>query len=340
MEGAPLAAVARICHFGLMRRDYRLYELSTDEFEKLVVLICVRWLGTGVTPFAPGRDGGRDGKFVGKANSFPSATEPLEGHCVLQAKHVASPDRSCSDRDFQRLLRGEHPKIKALVKDGICEHYLVFTNRKLTGGADKVLIEGLMNLRLKGAHIIGTERLHLALDDHADIRESLPNHRDPAPFRFEPDELVEVIGALHDYVGTDPDSAFDSARDFEAISVRNTKNKMNGLTDEYFQQIIVNRSMPYFSRIKDFLKNPRNKEFAALYHDAADELKEKILINRAKFGAFDDVFAFLSEEIQKPRTALRGKRRLVSIILHYMYFSCDIGSKDAGVVKGVADARA
>jgi hypothetical protein len=329
-----------ICQFRPMRRDYRLYELSADEFEKLVVLICVRWLGAGVTPFAPGKDGGRDGKFVGKANCFPSLAEPLDGHCVLQAKHVASPDRSCSDRDFQRLLKVEHPKVKALVKAGICEHYLVFTNRKLTGGADKSLIAGLMKLRLKGAYIVGTERLHLALDDHVEIRESLPNHRDPTPFRFDPNELVEVIGALHSFVGSNPDSAFDSARDFEAIRIRDQKNKVNGLSDDYFQQIIVNGSMPHFSRVQDFLKNPRNREFAALYHDAADELKQKILIHRGRFGAFEDVFPFLSEQIQTPRVALRGKRRLVNILLHYMYFNCDIGSQIAEGEKRVADADA
>jgi len=51
-----------------MRRDYRLYELSNDEFEQLVVQICVRWLGPGVTLFAPGKDGGCDGKISRKAN--------------------------------------------------------------------------------------------------------------------------------------------------------------------------------------------------------------------------------------------------------------------------------
>jgi hypothetical protein len=212
-----MAAPAGICHFCQMRRDYRLYELSADEFERLVVQLCVRWLGAGVTPFAPGKDGGRDGKFSGTANCFPSATKPLEGHCVLQAKHASAPDRSCSDGDFKRLLKAEHPKIKTLVKNGVCDHYLVFTNRKLTGGADETLIEALMKLRLKGAYILGTERLHLALDDYPEIRAELPNSDDPAPFRFEPDELVEVIKALHAYVGAHPDSAFDSARDFETV---------------------------------------------------------------------------------------------------------------------------
>jgi hypothetical protein len=265
--------------------------------------------------------------------------DPLTGHCVLQAKHASSPDRSCSDRDFGRLLKGEHAKIKALVKDGVCDHYIVFTNRKLTGGADKIHIEALMKLRLKSAYIVGTERLHLALDDYPEIRDALPNRGDSAPFRFEPDELVEVIGALHTYASSHPSSGFDSARDFEAIKIRDQKNKMNRLTDDYYQEIVVNGSMPYFARIEDFLKNPRNKEFAVLYHDAADELKQKILTNRAKFDVFDSVFAFLSEQIQQPRATLRGKRRMVSILLHYMYFNCDIGSKTAGVASGVSDAH-
>jgi hypothetical protein len=321
-----------------MRRDYRLYELSEDEFERLVVRICGRWLGPGVTGFAPGRDGGRDGKFFGKAQCFPSASQPIEGHCVLQAKHVATPNKSCSDRDFGQLIKAEYIKIKALVNDQICDHYLIFTNRKLSGGADQKLIDGLKKLGLETAYIIGVERLHLALEDYTDIRDSLPNRSDAIPFRFEPDEMVEVIGALHDYIKGDPDSGFNSAHDFEAVKIRDVKNKINGLTEAYYQEMIVNSSMPLFPRIEEFLKNPRNKDFATLYHDSADELKQNIIVNRAKFSAFDEVFAFLSENIQRPRLALRGKRRLVNVLLHYMYCNCDIGSKhDPARVK--ADAH-
>jgi ABC-3C protein len=323
-----------------MRRDYRLYELNDDEFERLVVQICVRWLGAGVTPFAPGVDGGRDGKFHGTANCFPSAKEPLNGHCVLQAKHVSQPNKSCSDREFERLLKKEHSKIAALVKAGICDHYIVFSNRKLTGGADQKLIKVLMTLGLKSAYIVGTERLHLALDDYVDVRDSLPNRNDTAPFRFNPDDLVEVVGAFHDYAESHETSGFDSAHDFDTVKLREEKNKVNGLTADYYQEIIINGSMPHFPRIEDFLKNPRNKSFANLYHDAADELKRKILASRSKFSTFDDVFAFMCEEIQTKRAALRGKRRLVSILLHYMYCNCDIGSKDAGVTLDASDAHA
>jgi hypothetical protein len=323
-----------------MRRDYRLYELNEDEFESLVVKICVRWFGPGVTPFAKGRDGGRDGRFHGTAATFPSARAPLKGHCVLQAKHVDAPNKSCSDHDFGRILKGEHGKITALIKEKICDHYVLFTNRKLTGGADHKLLKALSALGLETAHIVGTERLHMSLEESAELRATLPNRNDPAPFRFNPDDLVEVIGALHDYAASGHTSAFNSAKDFDTIKIRTEKNKINGLSDAYYDEIIVNGSMPHFPRVEDFLKNPRNRDFAIQYHDAADELKQKILVHRAEFDTFDKVFAFMYEEIQQKRAALKGKRRLVSILLHYMYFNCDIGSKIPLIDPGASNAHA
>jgi hypothetical protein len=312
--------------FCVMRRDFHLYQLNDEEFEGLIVQICTVWLGQGVIPFAPGPDGGRDGKFNGKAECFPSKAKPIEGHCVLQAKHVQAPNKSCSDRDFKRLLKNEEKKIKALVKSGICDHYIIFTNRKLTGGAEKELVASLMKLGVKTAHVIGIEKLHAALEAMAHIRDSLPTIRDETPFRFVPDDLVEVIGAIHDYTQQTRGTTFDSAHDFDSVKIAE-KNKINGLSSEYHEQIIIPDSAPHFPRIADFLKNPRNGEFAGLYHDAADELKQKILMHRTRFETFDQVFGYLYEQVQVRRSALRGKRRLVSILLHYMYFNCDIGSK-------------
>ena len=323
-----------------MARDYRLYELSEAEFEALVVRVCTHWLGNGVTPFAPGKDGGRDGKFKGTAQSYPSTSEPIKGHCVLQAKHVQAPDKSCSDPDFKRLLDGEHTKIKRLVGEGICEHYLVFTNRKLTGGADEKLIKAFNALGLTSAHIIGVERLHLAIEQHQDVRDSLPNRDEVLPFRFDPNDLVEVISALHGYVKQDAAPAYESAIDFKVIKIKEEKNKINGLSKEYYEQIIVADSMPHFQKIESFLKNPRNRDFSDLYHDSADDLKAKILVSRAQFDSFDAVFNCLASELQKSAPQLKGKRKLARILLHYMYFNCDIGSKDKSELGEVADAFA
>lgn len=310
-----------------MKRDFFLYELDDHEFEGLVIQIAKFLLGLGVSPFATGKDGGRDGKFLGTAERFPSTNSPLVGHVVLQSKHINAPDRSCSDRDFHRLLKGEHPKIKARVKDGICDHYMVFTNRKYTAGTDAKLISQLMGCKVQSAHILGVEYMHSLLESHTDLQKFLPNARDKAPFVFDPEEFIEVIHAFRDYTKEDDESAYSSAFDFESVKLKD-KNRINGLTEDYFKQVIVARSMPYFDKIKDFLSNPRNREFADIYADSATEMKESILLHRSKFPNFDHVFNFLYGHIQKQRPALRQKRRLVSILLHYMYCHCDIGSKD------------
>ena len=172
------------------------------------------------------------------------------------------PNKSCSDAEFGRLIKKEHPKIKKLIGDAICDHYLLFTNRKLTGGSDQKLIDALLKLGLKIAHIIGNERLHMALDQFPHIRDSLPNAADPIPFQFIPDDLLDVIDGLHAFAGSGK-SAFNSARDFGAIRIKDEKNKINGLGRDYYEQIIVSDSMPHFARVEEFLKNPRIRRFFA-----------------------------------------------------------------------------
>ena len=308
-----------------MPRDYRLHEINDREFERLVVQICVHWLGEGVQPFADGKDGGRDGKFYGVANSFPSDADRASGHFVLQAKHTSLPNKSCSDSDFPRLLKKEHIKVKRLSAAGICDHYLVFTNRRLTGGTDEKLTEPLVKLGPKTAYIVAVDRIHMAIDRFKDVWESLPNLHDTLPFRFDPEDLREVIGALHGYVEEGADSAFDSAHDFEKIGIAE-KNRINRVTPAYYKEIMGPDTIQ-FSRIEAFLKNPRNGNLADLYHDSANELKAKILVHRDRFEAFDNVFLFLAEEIQRGSDVLRGKRRMIRTLLHYMYSTCDIGSK-------------
>lgn len=310
----------------MLPRDYRLHELNDVEFEQLCLKICAKWLGQGVTGFSRGKDGGRDGKFTGRANSYPSVTQPYEGRFTLQAKHTATPSKSCSDTEFHRILADEHDQIRRLIREGLLDHYIVFTNRKYSGLADEKLIAKLMGLGLKSAHIIGVERLHQALDEFADIRDTLPNRYDALPFRFNSDDIIEVIDAFSSFTDDGLERTFDSAFDFDKIKI-SQKNEINGLSKDYYEQIIVSTSMPHFEKVEQFLTNPRNVKIADLYHDIADELKAKILAKREHFTSFDGVFAFLYEKIQEQSDALKYKRRLISVLLHYMYCNCDIGSK-------------
>ncbi len=116
---------------------YPLHHMNEDDFERLVVFICYHLLGEGTIPFAQGKDGGRDGKFIGKASCIPSDVEPWEGKIIIQAKHTIKENASCSDSDFTSIIKKSViPAIKNLKDSNDIDYYLLFTNRKLTGTQD------------------------------------------------------------------------------------------------------------------------------------------------------------------------------------------------------------
>ena len=119
-----------------MQLKYPLYNLNCEEFEALAALICNSILGTGTIVFSPGKDGGRDAKFTGKANNFPSKTATWDGKFIIQAKHTTNPISSCTDNEFKTILQNELPKIKELKTQNKIDYYIVFTNRKLSGLQD------------------------------------------------------------------------------------------------------------------------------------------------------------------------------------------------------------
>ena len=97
------------------------FDLSDDQFEKIVVALGQRMFGAGLIGFTKGKDGGRDAKFNGTAECYPSRTAPWVGCTILQAKHTNAINASFSDTDFCNLEKGtgilfeELPRIKALV---------------------------------------------------------------------------------------------------------------------------------------------------------------------------------------------------------------------------------
>ncbi|WP_312515376.1 hypothetical protein [Massilia sp.] len=62
-----------------------LSKLNPQAFENLVNLLALKTLGSGVSGFGPGADGGRDGYFEGSA-PYPSTSERWDGVWYLQSK--------------------------------------------------------------------------------------------------------------------------------------------------------------------------------------------------------------------------------------------------------------
>ncbi|MDR5610605.1 MULTISPECIES: hypothetical protein [unclassified Arsenophonus] len=126
-----------------MRNSKYAYEdLSCDQFENLIVYLCQEILGIGVQTFTKGPDGGRDAKFEGTCQYYPSTTSPWNGIVIIQAKHTNGYNKHFSEPDFyspsskSSILSKEIIKIKQLKNKNQLDHYMLFSNRRLPANAD------------------------------------------------------------------------------------------------------------------------------------------------------------------------------------------------------------
>lgn len=300
--------------------NYILHELDEKKFEDLVVHICIDWLGEGVNCFAAGRDGGRDARFIGTASKYPSPVNPWSGKFIIQAKHTSSPIGKVSDSTFYNYIKGEYAKISRLLKNAEIDNYLLFTNNSLPAGQNCKIIEDIRNLGINNNDIIGRERIHKHLDNHPNLVKILKLNLYNSPFDINQQDMIDIVNALHSSVKN------STTENFDYID-KKKKNKINNLSEEYFEYIKEN-SLPLFGKIEKFFKNPRNEEYADYYLDITNELKAKIINHQEQFERFDDVFEFLYDSYINSDETLRRKKRYVSILLHYMYYTCDIGKHD------------
>jgi hypothetical protein len=305
-------------------KPYRFYELHDQEFEQLVTQLCLRLLGIGTIVFTTGRDGGRDGRFNGTAQRFPSEASPLTGKFIIQSKHTSNPSASCSDNDFKQIMKKERPRIKILATNNELEHYLLFTNRRLAGNKEAQLCKDIGRIRnIQTVHVIASNNIQQYLTVDHEIWTDLGFDKNDTPFRINPNDLVAVIQDFHRSM-SNGNGQFNSATNFTHVDKKN-KNRINKLSKEYYEYIQSN-SLPHFGKIKQFLEDPRNEMFRMMYHDAADDLKAKTLTFRQRFGTFDEVLTYICDQIVEGNSTLQGNKRLVRVFLHYMYFDCDLGS--------------
>jgi hypothetical protein len=304
-----------------LHRTFPIHDLSNDEFEALVIAICLHLLGIGTLVFAAGRDGGRDGTFTGAAAKFPSPTAPLAGKFIIQAKHTQNPAASCADAEFARILMSERPKIIALIQGGELEHYLVFTNRKKPAGDATKKEEALRELGLVSAHLLGLEQLRHWLTIHPDIWSKLGFDRFETSLRIQTDDLTTVVTAFH--AALNERHLDGRGEDFTYVP-KPQKNKINKLSDAYWEEIRT-RSLPYFKTIEDFLSNPRNIDFKDMYEDTADEIRRKLITATPPFESFDEALTCIIDLVTTNNPELKQRRRFATVFLHYMYYTCDIG---------------
>ncbi len=308
---------------------YAYEDLDDSQFERLVVQCMRKLFGAGVSGFATGRDGGRDARFDGCAERFPSSARPWQGLTIAQAKHTLSINAHFSDPDFSgdadgSVLRKELPRVKALRRAQQLDNYILFSNRRLGGVTNERLLD-----RISGAAHIAKERLFLAGVEYLDdmLREYPDLIRlariDPVdgPLLVSSFDLAEVILAIADVLAA-PLPPVDAAL-VDRVSYAE-KNRINVMTDD-FAATLSRRYLSYTPKIEAFLADPANQAELRRYEAAVEDFELKIVANREQYQSFDHVFNYLVDLLAKRDPVLARKPRLLRAMIFYMYWHCDIG---------------
>lgn len=312
---------------------YAYEDLGEDQFERLVVLLCQRLLGMGTQGFAKGVDGGRDAKFVGTAQMLPSERAPWDGTTIVQAKHTNGYNRSFSEGDFfnpkseNTTIGKEIPRIKRLRKAKQLDHYLLFTNRKLTGNAESDIrshIAKTCGMPESSIMLCGLEQLETWLKAFPDVPAKANLDPLDSPLIVSPDELSEVVQAFARHL----DSA---ARTLDVPptprTLYETKNTINNMSVDYAKGL-RRLYLKETAQVSEFLAAPENADLLGMYESVVEEFQLKIIAKRKDYHTFDDVMNYLIDLLFARDPQLRANKRLTRAMLFYMYWNCDIGESD------------
>ncbi|WP_448610906.1 ABC-three component system protein [Geodermatophilus sp. URMC 60] len=308
---------------------YPFEDLDDSQFERLVVQCSRKLFGVGVQSFSTGPDGGRDARFHGVAERFPSSQSPWRGITVIQAKHTIATNAHFSDADFSSdaetsTLTKEILRIKKLAEADEVENYMLFSNRRLGGVVGPEITNRIadeVGLPRARVWLAGTEYLDDMLHQYRDL--PILARLDPvdAPLNVSSYELAEVILAIAR--GLDVDLPSSDAPVVDRVSY-NEKNSLNNMSNE-FALTLSKRYLAETRRIGRFLADPANTGALRMYEGAVDEFQIKIIAKRRDYQSFDDVFNYLVDFLAKRDAVLARNRRLLRAMVFYMYWHCDIG---------------
>lgn len=309
---------------------YAYEDLSPEQFENLIVFLCQNLLGISVQGFSKGPDGGRDAKFVGAAEIFPSKSSPWNGTVIIQAKHTNGYNKKFSESDFfseagaNTVIGKEIPRIKKLKDNKNLDHYMMFANRGLAGNAESEIrthISKQCNLPIESIYLCGVEQLELYFKRFPEVPKLAQLDPIDSPLIVSPDELAEIVQAF--------------ARNKNAIQVAlddpptprvsyEKKNVLNNMSAEYAKSQRT-RYLKETAQIRTFLAAPENLELLRQYETVTDEFQFNIIAKRKNYQSFDEVMNYLIALLFNRDPILCQYKRLTRTMLFYMYWNCDIG---------------
>jgi hypothetical protein len=309
--------------------NYNYADISNTQFEHLIIHLCEELFGMGAEAFSEGPDGGRDSRFHGKAQMFPTTSAPWEGLTVIQAKHTTSYNSKYSDLNFfnpdsaSSTLTEEVKKVKKLIAEDGLNNYILFSNRKLTGNANekiKKYISKETGLNMENIGLIGIEKLERYFKRFSHIAELVDLNPFDIPLNIRPDDLAEVIVSIKDALPNIKEKNLKPNLERTDFA---DKNKLNGLSHSYSKVIL--KKLGDFYEITDFLSMPENDEYQQKYNESAEELHAKVCIYKQSKHSFDEVLEKIIDSIIDRDSDCKRNKALTRAMIYYMYYRCDIG---------------
>lgn len=310
---------------------YPYEDLSEGQFEALVLQVSKLQLGKGVQGFAAGVDGGRDARFEGLADGFPSRTRPWEGITVIQAKHTMSygyfSDPDFSGTSSSSVLTLELPRAKKLYHQGKLQNYLLYSNRYLTANANEKILEYISEqtgIPSPSIHLCGIEALDEAFRLEPQLDKLAGINPLDGPLVPSSRELAEVVEAISSQLDSNQQEKIK--RPLERTSLVK-KNELNSMTEKTSHRL-MNYYGHLLSQIQKFLADPGNNDIRNLYVSCAEEFNLKILAHKEPHHTFDKAFGHIVDMLVRKDRVLGRNSRLTRAMVFYMYWNCDIGESE------------
>lgn len=319
---------------------YNLYQMSTNYylndkpllFPRIVNVICSRILGSGFNAISEQHDGGRDGSFNGTTDSYPSRTSPITGKIIIQCKHFRESGTTFSSSRFNSAIKREMSKIKTMIEEKDLDYYFIFSNAsKSHVGEKKVkeLISRESKIQKDNIHTFGRQYIETFLDQNPNIVESFDLLPYQDPIDVNPEKLTEIIVALKDSLSQSFNLISNGGKDSieERMAYTNTdmKNKINKLSDDYYQEW-KSECEPYFQDVDSFFKKPQSTDLHKEYMDVVSVVKFQLISKIEKYSDFSELLQKLFSTINE-NDVLKKDPRVVRLLFYFAYVRCDIGKK-------------
>lgn len=155
------------------------------------------------------------------------------------------------------------------------DNYLLFTNRKMTGGTEEKIRKHIQTeTELKDVGIFGKEYINLCLNKsiYKDIIQKHPKLKGfDMPFEFHDSDIRDLIVFFHDVL---PKVKASMPLVLDRGSI-DQKNELNNLSKFYYENIIEQDLNRYHANIIDFLENPINTEYLGFIKIRQQNSKER-----------------------------------------------------------------